>query len=129
MRYLSIAFFLFVIGIAACSSTTGAKAKKGQYSRNRISAEDIMSHSTSTAYEIIQRLRPIWLQGRGRKALLSEQASYPVVYVNGRKHGTLGSLSNFSAHEITEIRFYSAADATTKFGTNHPSGVIDIILL
>ncbi len=55
MRY-SIAFFLLIIGIAACSST-GSKAKKGRYSRNLISAEDIKSHSTSTAYEIIQRLR------------------------------------------------------------------------
>lgn len=127
MRYLSIAFFLFVIGIAACSST-GTKAKKGRYSRDLISAEDIKSHSSSTASEIIQRLRPIWLRGRGRKTFLSEDASYPVVYVNGRKYGTLGALSNFSANEIVKIRFYSAADATTKFGTNHPSGVIDIIL-
>ena len=127
MRYLSIAFFLLVIGIAACSST-GTKAKKGQYSRNLISAEDIKSHSSSTASEIIQRLRPIWLQGRGRKTLLAGDASYPVVYLNGRKYGTLGSLSNFSANEISKMRFYSAADATTKFGTNHPSGVIDLIM-
>ena len=127
MRYLSIAFFLLIIGIAACSST-GSKAKKGRYSRNLISAEDIKSHNTSTASEIIQRLRPLWLQVRGRKSLLSEDASLPVVYVNGRTYGGLGSLSNFSANEIVEIRFYSAADATTKFGTNHPSGIIDIIL-
>ncbi len=127
MRYLSIAFFLLVIGIAACSST-GTKAKKGRYSRDLISAQDIKSHNTSNAYEIIQRLRPIWLQGRGRKTLLAGDASYPVVYLNSRKYGTLGSLSNFSANEIVEIRFYSAADATTKFGTNHPSGVIDLIM-
>ena len=99
MRYLSIAFFLFVIGIAACSST-GTKAIKGRYSRDLISAEDIKSHSSSTASEIIQRLRPIWLQGRGRKTFLSEDASYPVVYVNGRKYGTLGALSNFSARKL-----------------------------
>jgi hypothetical protein len=51
---------------------------------------------------------------------------YPVVYIDEIRHGGLGTLHGIPASEILSIQYFSTADATTRWGTGHPSGVINI---
>jgi hypothetical protein len=46
------------------------------------------------------------------------------VYLNNVRHGGVMSLRDILVTDIQEIRFISASDATTRWGTGHGSGVI-----
>jgi len=123
MRTLWIICILLV-GFFSCSSSSSTS--KSTYSRtsNVIYEEEIQSQSATSAYDLISRLRPHWLRGRGIKSLISPTASYPTVYVNGVRHGTIESLNNLSAENITMIHYLSAADATTRYGQDNVGGAI-----
>jgi hypothetical protein len=52
----------------------------------------------------------------------------PLVYVNGVRYGEPQTLRNLRVQEVEEIRFISATDATTRWGTGHTGGVIEVML-
>ena len=80
-----------------------------------------------TAMAIIRRLRPSWLRARGQKSLVDASARYPVVYIDEIRHGGLGTLHTIPAGEILSMEYFSMSDATTRWGTGHPSGVINVV--
>jgi hypothetical protein len=56
------------------------------------------------------------------------ETAFPVVYVNGTRHGTIESLYTITVHNITEIRFLTSSEASNRLGLNHPSGAIMITM-
>jgi hypothetical protein len=82
------------------------------------------SVQASDAYELLQRLRPQFLRSRGSVSMRNSSSSYPIVYLNDVRHGNVNSLRDILAVDIEEIRYISGADATTRWGTGHGSGVI-----
>ena len=80
-----------------------------------------------TAMALIRRLRPSWLSSRGQTSLTDPAASYPVVYIDEIRHGGLPSLHRIPTSEIYRMEFFNTADATTRWGTGHRSGVINIV--
>jgi hypothetical protein len=128
MRLFTLITLLSATTLAACSTSKDTYGRKPPYSRDFISQEEIHRSSATNAYDLIRTLRPHWLRGRGTKSIKYEQASYPVVYVNGARHGGIGSLSTISVENITRIRFLNAGDASNQLGMNHPSGAIMISL-
>ena len=126
MRSVTFSAILCVTFAMGCTSTKGT-SKKSRSSRGHISAEQIQSSSATDAYDLIQKLRPHWLRGRGSKSFRDEDAGHPVVYVDGNRHGDLDSLPAFSVEDIKEINFFSSSEATFRFGTGHTGGVIMII--
>lgn len=103
-----------VIASLACAAGTqsGSSARRS----NLITAEEILRVEVSTAYDAVRRLRPQWLQGRG--------GDRPVVYVDGQRRGSLNELELILPGDVAQMRFMSASDATTRYGTNHPGGAI-----
>jgi len=49
--------------------------------------------------------------------------------VNGTPLGGLDELRQFIPGNIETVRYVSAADATTKYGTGYPGGVIEVSML
>jgi hypothetical protein len=43
------------------------------------------------------------------------------------RHGDIQSLRSILIEEIAEVRFISASDATTRWGTGHAGGVIQVL--
>lgn len=127
MRSIMLISFLGLILFNACSASKET-ATTTRYSRNYIALEEIRNSGAANAYELIQTLRPFWLRGRGRKSIRNQEASYPVIYVNGNKHGPIDTLYSISTENIKEIQYYSASEASIRFGLNHSGGVIMIIL-
>ncbi len=126
MRLETLITILFAVGLLACSTTKETSVRKARYSRDRISSEEIQNIYASNAYDLIGKLRPHWLRGRGTKSMRFQDVSYPVVYVDESRHGSINSLSNISVDHIKEVRFLNSSDATFKFGLNHPGGAIII---
>ena len=78
-----------------------------------------------TAMQFLRRFRPAWLRSRGSNSLTAAGAMYPVVYIdNIRRPGGLSALFQVPLSEVRQMEFIGPADATTRWGTGHQSGVI-----
>lgn len=98
---------------------------QGRRSRNLITSEEIAKASAADAYDLIRELRPAWLSSRGVVSG-DAYAGGIVIYLDGIKQNSVEDIKAIAVERIKEARFYSASDATTKFGTGHPSGAIEI---
>lgn len=108
--------------LAACAST-GTRASRAS---DLITAAEIEAASVSNAYDAIARLRPAMLRGRGQSSIQTPGNDLPIVYVNGLRSGTIEHLRNIPAQDIQQIRFIGASDATTRYGTGHTGGIIEV---
>lgn len=112
-------FFLvaaFTLALSACASGSGG----ARSSASVITEEELRPMAAFSVYESIQRLRPRWLQGRASGADVA-------VFMDGQPViGGTDFLWDLQAVEVLEIRFRSASDATTRYGTGYPAGVIEL---
>jgi hypothetical protein len=107
---------------AACAAQTGGNPP-ATYNRDVITRDELAAvEARTTALQLIQRMRPAWLQGRGPSGIRG-QAAPVVVYVNSQR-ASESPLPRYTAGELLEIRFLNATDATARFGTGHGSGAI-----
>lgn len=116
---LLVAAVLLSTGCASTGESSGAGR-----SRNLITAEELMAVPHNTTYEAVRALRPRWLLPRSVASLRNQQRHTPRVYVDGQLRGEIEELRRLAPHEVEEIRYMSASDATTRFGTNHIAGAI-----
>ena len=116
------------MAIVAVSFLAGACASQGEGDgprRNQdvITAEELAPYSTYTALEAIRRLRPRWLQVRGSSSSSLGPAE-PVVVIDGTRFGPASALAGYAVTAIESVRFMSASDATTRYGTDFAGGAI-----
>jgi hypothetical protein len=113
------------LALLACASGPSS----GGTSRNRdvITLEEIEAQPISTAYDLVQRVRPTWFRNRGPSSIRGGSPSLPVVYVDEVWSGGLESLRRVSTQIIREIRYINGRDATTKWGLDHGGGVIMVL--
>jgi hypothetical protein len=111
-----------------------AQAQKGR-KNNVITAEEIAKSGADNAYDLVKTLRPQWLRARGISTGMPDPSGGGVsdpgggimVYVDGVRVGGVDQLENFGAERIQEMRYLNATDATTKYGTGHTQGAIEVI--
>ena len=113
-------------------AVAAAPARKSQSRPNLIVMEEFQRTSATNVYDAIQQLRPQWLAGvRLRSPAELEQLGVRgtiVVYLGGVRYGSLESLRELSLLTVTEIRFLDAREATSRYGTGHTAGAIDVII-
>jgi outer membrane cobalamin receptor len=114
---------LLLLIIVACGTTS--VAQRGP-SSDVLTRAEIESSRAANAYELLQQLRPQFLRSRGAFSVNDPRGGFPVVYINDMPHGDLNALRSILIEEIDEIRYISAADATTRWGTGHAGGVIQV---
>jgi hypothetical protein len=113
-----------VLAVLTASAVSLPAQEQGRRRRqnNVITAEEVAQSSASTAYDAIRTLRPAWFIPRGA----SGRAAI-MVYIDGVRGASLDDLREVQADRVKECRFLNANDATTKYGTGHPAGAIEII--
>ena len=118
---------LGTIGLVAMTTVGEAQKQKApRRDRNKITAEEIAEKpAAQNAHDIIKALRPQWLSSRGPTTILMQEVGI-VVYRDNSKLGSIDELRSIPADQIGELRFYSPGDATMRFGTDHPSGAIEV---
>jgi len=119
---LLISAVLIALTTAGCASS-GSSAGPSRDS-DLISSEELRSTEiqSQNAYRAIQRLRPSWLRSRGSSFTGGRQL--PVVFTDGTRFGELESLYNLSVSDIVQMEYLDSRDATTRFGTGYPGGII-----
>ena len=123
---------LALLALAACSSNSASKAAEPaatpaatRASRDVITRAQIEATPSQDAYDLVQRLRPEFLRERGVSSITRGRA-LPVVYMDGVRRGGPEMLKTVRSNEIEEIRFISATDATTRWGSEHTAGAIEL---
>ena len=125
MHRTIIALALF-LSVAACGSGPSPTGGLGFRNRSILTAEEIEASRAIgwTAYDLIAQLRREYLRSRGPSSLRSLAPVTAVIYVDDMRFGELESLRTISADQIRSIQYINAADATTRFGTDHFGGAI-----
>jgi hypothetical protein len=116
---------LFAVIVGGCSTTSGGS--DGARDRNRISQEELEQFPTGTAHEAIERLRPRWIRSRGMTSTRpGASPDYASVFIDNAPVGGLEALYRVSIRDIDYIEYLSASDATTRYGTGYPGGIIQV---
>ena len=114
---------MFVVLSGACRTIESGGLRRD---RNLITAEELMAVPYSSVFEAVRALRPRWMQARAGLSITNPEQQTAKVYIDGQLRGELDEMRAMQPHEVEEIRFMSASDATTRFGTNHLAGAIVI---
>jgi hypothetical protein len=107
---------LSVLALGACASTGTGDGDTERGSTTRIVQAELENLVQLDAYQAIERLRPRWLRRRGNRQ--------PTVVLAGAPGQDLNILRTIRALDVREMRFMSAADATTRYGTGYDGGAI-----
>ena len=117
-----LSFLALALVTSGCASAgQGEGGSSG--SRNVIDREALFDMEGMNAYEAIQRLRPTWLRAR-RTGMGSPQL--PGLVVNDQQ-SELYNLRTMRIEGIEEIRYVEARDASIRYGTGFPAGVIVVV--
>ena len=113
---------LLAMVLAVCTSACASGGGSGSSTRSSstlLVEEDLAGVANLSAYEAVQRLRPLWLQVRS-------VGVGPVIFVNGTQVGSAETLRNYRAGDLSEIRYRRGSDATTRYGTGFGGGTIEL---
>lgn len=133
MSYSRCALLVFALAVSACASSgdtfsgeggqTAARAARGN--STLIIRAELERFPSLTLWDAVDTLRPRWLQPQRGVSFAAGQAFARVV-VDGTVRGELSELRRFFPENIETLRYLSASDATTKYGTGYPGGVIEV---
>ena len=121
---------LYIMTLAAamaCASAGGSGSGSGTYRDPIVITEqEIGASNESNAFDVVQKLRPLFLKTRGRTSISAGGTEYASVFVDGQYNGDLSTLRNLVASQVREIRYLSGPEAGGKYGIRYGSGAIDV---
>lgn len=113
------------VSVASCASGSGQRTTVApRRSADLITADEIAASDASNMEQVVQRLRPTWLRGRGTVSIANANAGSPVVYLDDTRLGGVDALATVVPAEVQEVRRLNAAEATNRYGTGHAGGAI-----
>lgn len=130
-RHMSVVLALacatsVALGIAGCASSSRG-GTSANASSDVITAEEIARVDVQNAYEAVQKLRPAMFRPRQPATANAQAKGEVLVYVDNNRFGNADALRLISASSIELVRYYSASEAQTKWGSGHPGGVIEVL--
>jgi hypothetical protein len=125
MRRSSLSILMLAAAMA-CAPAAGTTSTGVKRQANVISQPEVQQSFESNAYDVIAKLRPMFLKTRGRTTVQGGNPEYASVFLDDQFYGDLNSLRNIAATQIQEIRYYPGTEVATKFGMQYGAGVIAI---
>jgi len=125
-----------LIVLAGCASVpspgsaTERPAATPRAASNIITQEEIRTAGAANAYDLVQSLRPKWLNKRGPQTLTDATLAQPreegdiIVYMAVAKLGGLSTMREVAASSLVSVEFLDAPKANYRFGRGHPYGAI-----
>ena len=116
---------------AASTAAAAAPQRPARGSANLITNAEIEAAAIDmlNALQLVERLRPMMMRPRNQTAgSMGAGSTFGVIaYVDDVRLGELDALATVMRGTIKEIRYISATDATTRWGTGHSNGVIQVV--
>jgi hypothetical protein len=122
---------LLVLLAAAAGCAAAGTARPVEADWQVITSEEIRSSGARDAYEVVERLRPLWLRSRGARSS-GHLDTEILVYLNGSRMGGPDALRSISMELIGSIRYLDGPRATAELpgiGSRHVEGAIVITTL
>jgi hypothetical protein len=127
-RYSAVGLCAFVLVALGAWAFGGSTAASPSRASDIVTTEEIDGSTVPNAYDLISRIRPQWLRGRGSPDIRGGSPALPVVYVAGVRYGPVSALRGLATSGILEMTYIDAPTATTRYGNGHGGGVIDVVL-
>ena len=106
----------------ACVSTAGSDGIRRD--PDLIEADELANHSTMMLGDAIRQLRPRWMNVRG-----SAMGSAVPVVMDGGVPQDWAVLETLRPNEVHSVRYHNPGDATMRWGTGFPNGLIEVSTL
>jgi hypothetical protein len=119
-------FFVLTLAAALACASSGTAGTPVRREPNLITEQEIAASNESNVYDVVNRLRPMFLKTRGRSTINAGGSEYASVFLDGQFYGELGSMRNIVSSQIQEIRYLSGPDAVSKYGMRYGSGAVDV---
>ena len=116
-KHLLAGVLLLVLTACAAGTSGGSRTNP-----NLITRAEIDDAGPSTVYDLIQKLRPVWLRERGAVSFTDETDL--VVYLDRSRMGGREELRNLYTTNVETVEFLDARRATNRFGSGHVNGAI-----
>ena len=116
-----------LIAAAALACAPASTTGRVRHDQNFITKEEIATANVNTAYDAIMALRPSMIRFRGKTTITGSDTGYPKVYLDRQPFGDIESLKSIATGNIRSIRYFNAAEASTKFGLGNASGAIEVV--
>lgn len=114
---------LGVMAIAiGCSAATQSGSSSGD--RNLLTRDQLLATQEADLYGAIEQLRPQWLRARGA-ARISGRVEV-AVFVDDVRRGDVDQLRTIRLEGVERVEFFTATEATTRWGTDVAGGVIAV---
>ena len=111
---------------ATLSGRTGASAAPTEGSSTVIVRAQLEEYSGRSVLDAIQRYNSRWLRSTRLGVGGAGGGSSARVVLDGATPGDLSDLETISANSVEYIRYLTATDATTRYGTGFDGGVIEV---
>lgn len=121
----SVSVCVLAVLFAACAGTPRASSSSSD--RNRLTAEEIASVDVQTLYEVVQRLRPRWLEVRAPRSGFSGDDTQIVVFVNRTLLGGPVELSRLGPEVAASLQYMTGSAAAAELPgiqSRHVEGAI-----
>ncbi len=120
------ASLVLALAVSACASSSasgegGARPARG--TSTLIIRAELERFPGQSAYNVIQSLHSRWLQPRR----VDRGQTFARIMVDGTVRGELSDLRQLFSEVIETMRLLSGPDATFKYGTGFPGGVIEVV--
>lgn len=122
---MSVRWMMVVVVAVAVGCAPAAPSMRRD--ANLITQSEIVNSQAANLYDAITRIRPAFLRTRGPTSISNPGGDYPIVYLDNQRYGDIEALKGMSPVGVLAIRYFNAADATTRFGMGHVGGVIEVI--
>ena len=119
--------FLALVGVLAGCSTTGGGGSRSAVDQYVITLAEIEATEARDAYEVVQQLRPRWMnRNRGQRSINESASDYAKVVLDDLPPREFASLREIPRNAILEIRFLEPREATFQYGTGYNAGVVKV---
>ena len=89
-----------------------------------LNAAQLAATGAANLYDAVDRLKPQWLRVRG--GVRSAQQVVVNVYVGGQQMGDIDFLRGMQVSGIAAVQFFTASEASTRWGSHNTGGVIAV---
>lgn len=110
--------------LAAGCATTSAGGATGN--PDVITRAELDRIEEGTVHAAIVRLRPRWLRPRGQVSMSGQ--ILPSVFIGEGERDNFDRLRTLRVAEVRDLRYLNPRDATTRYGTGFPAGIIFVTL-
>jgi hypothetical protein len=108
----------------ACVSAEGSSGIRRD--PDLIVAEELAEHSTMMLADAIRQLRPRWLRVRGAPSIEFGGNRTVAVVVDGGAPQDWAILDSLRPDQVQSVRYHNASDATMRWGTGFPNGLVEV---